>query len=241
MEFSGNQFDNIAVVVAAVVALSLTLAGSLGPALMLVTEAIKDAFNVGPGKGGLIALVVAIITTTALALITAILSVENASTGDYVALAAIGALVGVFVGAGAINSHKAAATIESTVLTTPQSAAAYNLGQADAYRETVKNQPTTLAYTPTDLEAFHDYEFSHSFADESSDNTSTYGQWWKDNTDDVPDAAAERYAAEDELDKIRQLKHNIDVGPEQGVEGCDITPDAETNGNDESKTGTQLA
>lgn len=112
LDLSGNQFQNIAAVVGAIVALALTLQTATGPTVMYLTEALKAAFPNQSGKGGLYAIGVSCTLGAGLGIITAI--VTGASGSGYVGFLAIGLFVGLFMAAGAVNSHKAAATVNTT-------------------------------------------------------------------------------------------------------------------------------
>lgn len=112
MDLTGNEFENIAKVVAAVVGLALVLQTAVGNQIMLITEALKSAFHVKNGSGGVLAIGVAMFTCIALAIVTAVLAVDT-GTGGYFAFIAIGAVVGLFVGSGAVAAHKTAGGVNT--------------------------------------------------------------------------------------------------------------------------------
>lgn len=246
MEFSTNQFENIAVVVAAIVALSLTLSGALGPSIMLLTESLKSAFNVPSGKGGLVAVCVSVFVCMSLALITAILSVQNVEAREYVALLAIGAVVGVFVGSGAIGSHKASGTIDGDV-PTGAFASAYNLGTTDTLKKELAEakrkpplivngaQPMTLEFTKT-TDAHDEYEWNATDIDgveygmeyAPTDDPIEWGESKVERSSERSDDP-EGDVAPPDVEHVAGLVAAVLAGPvadENRTEGCDITPNA---------------
>lgn len=107
LEFTGNPLADLAVVVAALVALSLALQTAAGPTLMYMAEAVKAAFSVPEGKGGIVAIGLGVVMGTLFGGLSALL-VPDTNTA---AVMAAGALAGMFMGAGAVQTHKAAGEI----------------------------------------------------------------------------------------------------------------------------------
>lgn len=104
------QADAIAATVAAVVALSLALRAALGTTVMYLTEAIKAAYPVRDGSGGLIALSISMMLGAVLGLLAAMLNATelNSSVSVFVL---IGLFAGLFVASGAVESYKASAMV----------------------------------------------------------------------------------------------------------------------------------
>lgn len=115
---------DIGQILAAVVAVSLALAGALGPSIMLITEALKQALTLPNRVGGLVAMAVSVGLCILLALLTATVAVEAAGWQDYMSLGIVGILAGILVGASAIRSHRTAQTIPGPVPTPEPSASA---------------------------------------------------------------------------------------------------------------------
>lgn len=101
--------ENIAAVLAAIIALGLALRSGVGPVVMYLTEAIKDAFKPPAGWGGLLSVVVGIGLGVILGALTALVT-EDSGLGTFMAF---GALAGLFMAAGAIESHKASGQINT--------------------------------------------------------------------------------------------------------------------------------
>lgn len=113
METNNLNLNDIATVVAALVAVALALATAMGPTVMYITEALKKAFNVSDGKGGLVALAISIFLTAVLSVVTTYTTQEGASIREYIAALGIGSVIGIFVGGGAVQSYKAAGSINT--------------------------------------------------------------------------------------------------------------------------------
>lgn len=111
MDANNFNVDSIAVTVGAIVAVALALAAAMGPTVMYITEALKKAFHIDNGSGGLIALGISILLTAILAVVTTYMTQEAAATREYVAALGIGAVIGIFVGGGAVQAYKAAGSI----------------------------------------------------------------------------------------------------------------------------------
>lgn len=105
------NINDLVTTVGIIVAAALALATALGPTVMYLTEALKKAFHVENGSGGLIALVLSVILTALLAVVTVTYTQDGADTGDYLLALGIGAFVGIFVGGGAVQSYKAAGSV----------------------------------------------------------------------------------------------------------------------------------
>ena len=110
-ETSNINIDDLAITVGAIVAVALALATAIGPTVMYLTEAIKKAFHVENGSGGLIATVLSVVLTSILALVTTYLTQVDADTREYIAAVGVGAVIGIFVGGGAVQAYKAAGSI----------------------------------------------------------------------------------------------------------------------------------
>jgi hypothetical protein len=147
MDFTGNEFEDIAKVVAAIVGLALVLQTALGNQIMLITEALKSAFHVKNGSGGILAIGVSVFACVALALVTAILAVDTGFVG-YVAFIAIGAVVGLFVGSGAVSAHKTAGAVNTVTSTAIQNEKEYRAEKAaDEARESARIGDARLMQT----------------------------------------------------------------------------------------------
>lgn len=120
--------DNIAGVLAAIIGLGLALRAGVGPVVMYLTEAIKDAVEPPPGYGGLISVIVGILLGTSVGALTAILTAGT----DVWTYAAFGALGGLFMASGAIEAHKAAGAVNT------QASAAIETGNRVALAQTVR-------------------------------------------------------------------------------------------------------
>lgn len=106
---------DIGEILAAVVAVSLALAGALGPSIMLLTEALKQALTLPNRVGGLLATGVSVVLCIMLALLTALVALDSPSWKDFAALGIVGLLAGILVGSAAIRSHRTAQTIPGPV------------------------------------------------------------------------------------------------------------------------------
>ena len=102
------QAENIAVLVAGIIALSLALKSALGPTVMYVTEQLKSAYPIRDGAGGLVALAVSLVMSAMLAGLAGLLYATPRELPIYMAL---GLFVGFFVSAGATESYKASALV----------------------------------------------------------------------------------------------------------------------------------
>lgn len=109
LNFGGNSLQDIAALVAALVALGLALQTAVGPTVMFLTEAVKSAYGPSDGKAGLIAAGIGMAIGLCLGLLTAI--VTTSDVGQYIGLALCGLFAGLFMGAGAVQNHKAAGSI----------------------------------------------------------------------------------------------------------------------------------
>jgi hypothetical protein len=138
------DFNNIAVTVAALVAVALALATAIGPTVMYITEALKKAFNVSDGKGGLVALVMSIILTAILSVVTTYTTQDSAGVREYVAALGVGAVLGIFVGGGAVQSYKAAGSINNKGLT--ELIADLNTEPDDYYTPSANPFPTLSSF-----------------------------------------------------------------------------------------------
>lgn len=145
LDLSGNNLEQIAAVIGGILALSLVLQGAAGGTIMYLTEAIKDAFGISPGKGGLVSVIVGILVGMAMGLVTGL--VADAPRDNFAALLAIGFTAGLFMAGGAVRSHKAAGAVnidsaygagygsaQDDLLNEARNAG-YNLGQADALKQ----------------------------------------------------------------------------------------------------------
>lgn len=101
--------SNIATVLAAVIALGLALKAGVGPVVMYLTEAIKDALHPEPGAGGLISVAVGVILGSVIGALTAVVTADS----SVVAYVGFGAIGGLFMAAGAVESHKAAGAVNT--------------------------------------------------------------------------------------------------------------------------------
>lgn len=108
------NINDLVTTVGIIVAAALALATAMGPTVMYLTEALKKAFHVENGTGGLIALVISILLTAVLAVVTTNLTQEGADSKEYLVALGIGAFVGVFVGGGAVQAYKAASSVNPT-------------------------------------------------------------------------------------------------------------------------------
>jgi hypothetical protein len=113
--------EDIATVLGAVIALGLALKAGVGPVVMYLTEAIKDAFQPGAGWGGLISVGVGATLGVGMGILTAAVT-EGTNIGVY---AAFGAVAGLFMAAGAVETHKAAGQIN------PEASASVNVERAE--------------------------------------------------------------------------------------------------------------
>jgi hypothetical protein len=102
--------ENIATVLAAIIALGLALQAGVGPVVMLLTESIKDAFRTPSGSGGIISVFVGVLLGILIGCLTAMVTPDS-GLGTY---GAFGAVAGLFMGAGAIRSYKASADINTS-------------------------------------------------------------------------------------------------------------------------------
>lgn len=146
-DFSGNGLQDIAALVAGLVALGLALQAAVGPTVMLLTEAVKAAFNTPPGKGGIIAIGMGCLIGLSLGFLTAIVS--DASTAEYIGLALCGGFAGLFMGAGAVKEHKASGSINTEASAAIETTKGLNEqefvnGYAAGHDEGIR----TLAYQP---------------------------------------------------------------------------------------------
>src|SRR5688500_14546082 len=94
--------ENIATVLAAIIALGLALRSGVGPVVMYLTEAIKDALQPPEGWGGVISVIVGMGLGMTVGALTALMTPES-GMGTFIAF---GALAGLFMAAGAIETHK---------------------------------------------------------------------------------------------------------------------------------------
>lgn len=137
LEFGGNGLQDIAALVAGLVALGLALQAAVGPTVMFLTEAVKASFNTPAGKGGLIAVAVGMAIGLSIGFLTAIVS--EAGTGEYIGLALCGAFAGLFMGAGAVKEHKASGSVN-----TEASAAIQTAKEATTLRVDATNLMTPM-------------------------------------------------------------------------------------------------
>lgn len=97
--------QSIAVVLAAVVAVSLTLSQVLGGLLVYLTEAIKATGKVRDGWAGVVSLILGVLLGVALAGLADMMSPEN--TYSLGAMLLLGAFAGALMAAGAVKTYKA--------------------------------------------------------------------------------------------------------------------------------------
>jgi hypothetical protein len=119
-DFGGNSLQDIAALVGALIALGLALQAGVGPTVMFLTEAVKDAFKVRPGFGGLLAVFIGSLLGMGLGLLTAVLTQSTYS--EYIGLILIGLFAGLFMGSGAVQSHKSAALVNTEAASAIQQA-----------------------------------------------------------------------------------------------------------------------
>ena len=174
--------DNIAGVLAAIIGLGLALRAGVGPVVMYLTEAIKDAVEPPPGYGGLISVIVGILLGTSVGALTAILTAGT----DIWTYAAFGALGGLFMASGAIEAHKAAGAVNT------QASAAIETGNRVALAQTVRTlnpwdfpgvQPSAAAMATPAFGRDSDRaeptgDMSPSMADEESDTREAEFEEW---------------------------------------------------------------
>lgn len=118
--------ENIATVLAAIITLGLALRAGVGPVVMYLTEAVKDAFKLPDGWGGITSVVVGMILGVALGGLTASATPDS----PLFTFMAFGALAGLFMAAGAIETHKAAGQVN------PEAGAAVNVEEANTVNST---------------------------------------------------------------------------------------------------------
>lgn len=106
--------ENIATVLAAIIALGLALRAGVGPVVMYLTEAVKDAFKPPAGWGGLISVLVGMILGITVGALAA-LTTPDTGIGTFMAF---GAVAGLFMASGAIESHKAAGQVNQNASAT---------------------------------------------------------------------------------------------------------------------------
>lgn len=123
--------EDIAKVLAAIIAIGLALQSAVGPVVMYITEAIKSAFKPKSGYAGLIALGVAVVLGVVIGVLTAA-TTPDTGVGTY---AAFGAIAGVFMAAGAVKTYKAAGSINPATDSEPTLTAgsSYGLGAIGTY------------------------------------------------------------------------------------------------------------
>lgn len=148
--------DQIATLLAAIIALGLALRAGVGPVVMYLTEAIKDAFKLPDGWGGLMSVIVGIIVGVTLGGLSAAVTTDS----DIGVFMAFGALGGLFMAAGAIETHKAAGQVN------PEAGAAVNVESADTVAAVATNgqTPANVAeWLPVarDSDYFEDYPESN--------------------------------------------------------------------------------
>lgn len=102
--------EQIGAALAAIIALGLALKAGVGPVVMYLTEAIKDAIQPPPGWGGLISVITGVGLGAAIGALAALIT-EDSSLGTFIAFGAVG---GLFMASGAIESHKAAASVNTS-------------------------------------------------------------------------------------------------------------------------------
>lgn len=127
--------EQIATVLAAIIALGLALRAGVGPVVMYLTEAVKDAFKPPAGWGGIISVLIGMILGVTLGLLTALTTPDT----PLATFMAFGAVAGLFMASGAIETHKAAGQVNARAKT------AVNVEQA----ETVVAEPMAPAETPS--------------------------------------------------------------------------------------------
>jgi hypothetical protein len=110
-DFAGNELQDIGAFVGALIALALILQTAVGNTVMFLAEAAKSAFNYPSGKGGLIATGIGMGLGLFLGLATAVVS--DSDTDDIIALCLIGLFAGLFMGAGAVQNHKASGSVNT--------------------------------------------------------------------------------------------------------------------------------
>lgn len=206
--------DNIAGVLAAIIGLGLALRAGVGPVVMYLTEAIKDAFEPPAGYGGLISVIVGMVLGVAVGALTAILTTGT----DIWTYAAFGALGGLFMASGAIEAHKAAGAVNtqaSLAIQTGKNIAAEALSSAEA-RKLRATQPINLEPIQGTQMAFVNYgtnedDYRDAEAEtwasgwdwESARQDSGHGQSWNE---EVPPVNTETPSAE-----YRGLGHPHDL------------------------------
>lgn len=139
------QAENIAVLVAGIVALSLALKSALGPTVMYVTEQLKSAYPVRDGAGGLVALTVSLVMSAMLAGLAGLLYATPRELPIYLAM---GAFVGFFVSAGATESYKASALVN-----VDKSAAVAEVAGANAAEKALQEKEAALRAMAAKLQA----------------------------------------------------------------------------------------
>lgn len=162
--------DNIAGVLAAIIGLGLALRAGVGPVVMYLTEAIKDAIEPPPGYGGLISVAVGITLGTAVGALTAILTTGT----DVWTYAAFGALGGLFMASGAIEAHKAAGAVNtqaSSAIQTGKNIAADNAERAETRKLLAADLPVfrPSAVSMADRDTSYDSDRETFGGDMSSD------------------------------------------------------------------------
>lgn len=131
-----NINENIATVLAAIIALGLALRAGVGPVVMYLTEAVKDALKPPSGWGGLISVLVGMALGVTVGLLAA-LTTPDTGIGTFMAF---GAVAGLFMASGAIESHKAAGDLNT------KASAAVNVESANTVTATADS------FTPMALE-----------------------------------------------------------------------------------------
>lgn len=131
--------EQIGATLAAIIALGLALKAGVGPVVMYLTEAIKDALQPPPGWGGLISVVTGVVLGAAMGALSALVT-DGTGLGTFIAFGAVG---GLFMASGAIETHKAAAGIN--VSDSAAIAEAEDSGAAESAT------PTPLSYEPSGM------------------------------------------------------------------------------------------
>lgn len=132
LSFSGNTVADIAVTVAAIVALALALQTAAGPSLMYVVEALKRAFIPidANGMAGVVAIGVGMVLGATFGLLTNIITGDDFGR-ETVAYVLCGLIAGLFMGAGAIQNFKAAESVNPSPIEELSAQATYDFSVSD--------------------------------------------------------------------------------------------------------------
>lgn len=149
-----NAAENLGIVLAAIVGVSLALTQAVGPLLVYLTEAIKSTGKVKDGYAGVVTLILGMVIGGALGGLTDAMS--EADSYSFSTMVALGVFGGALMAAGAVKTYKAMGDVNAKTGTLVVDSSALQLSNQssdDDVEHAVNGTPTLSLTDVADMRA----------------------------------------------------------------------------------------